>query len=479
MSTDPHAAPRPLPDRPNLRHLKDQARDLVKAGTAKSITDAQFTVARLYGFLSWPKLKAHVELLEQLRRAAEINDVVRIRSLLNEQATALITSGTAASTVDAQLQMARLFGLTSWAGVEAQLALIQQRSDVAFPSEEVRQLKHAIDANDIEGVKTLMARNPELHRAPLGYGKDGPLTWVAECRVPWAPPSPTRLAMARWMIDHGSDVHQGGDGPLMRAALKGNRIPMMELLVSYGADVNAEWHGEFPIVFAPCEAVDPEALKWLLDHGANPNCADPNRRFPDTALDYVIGTYVRSPERLRACIDLLLRAGGVTKGTEPAVIDLLGGRLHSLDQHLVADMSLLTRQLPALDFGPSGGRLLTLSGATLLHVAAEYHELEAARLLLDRGANVNARAAVDDAGVGGQTAIFHAVTQSGDEGLPMTQFLVDRGADLSVRVKLPGDYERPGEVVECTPLGYARRFQKEFHAESRTIAFLRERGAVE
>ena len=115
------------------------------------------------------------------------------------------------------------------------------------------------------------------------------------------------------MIENGSDVHQGGEGPLMRAALKGDRIPMMELLVSCGADVNAEWRGEFPIIFAPCEAVDPEALKWLLEHGANPNCADPNRRFPDTALDYVIGTYVRSPERLRACIDLLLEAGGVTK----------------------------------------------------------------------------------------------------------------------------------------------------------------------
>jgi hypothetical protein len=34
MSTDPHAAARPLPDRPNLRHLKDQAKDLVKGGTA-------------------------------------------------------------------------------------------------------------------------------------------------------------------------------------------------------------------------------------------------------------------------------------------------------------------------------------------------------------------------------------------------------------------------------------------------------------
>ena len=50
MSTDPQAAPRPLPDRPNLRHLKDQAKDLVKAGTAKSVTDAQFQIARSYGF---------------------------------------------------------------------------------------------------------------------------------------------------------------------------------------------------------------------------------------------------------------------------------------------------------------------------------------------------------------------------------------------------------------------------------------------
>jgi ankyrin repeat protein len=63
---------------------------------------------------------------------------------------------------------------------------------------------------------------------------------VAECRVPSAPPGPERLALAKWMIENGSDVHQGGDGPLMRAALNGDRIPMMELLVSHGADVNAQ-----------------------------------------------------------------------------------------------------------------------------------------------------------------------------------------------------------------------------------------------
>ena len=133
MSFDPPEGPRPLPDRPNLRHLKGQAKDLLEAGAAASITDAQFKIARRYGFASWPKLKAHVDSFE-----------------------------------------------------------------------EVGQLKQAIDTNDILCVQTLMTRNPALHGAPLGYGKDGPLTWVAECRVPWEPPSPVRLAMATW-ISHPDD----------------------------------------------------------------------------------------------------------------------------------------------------------------------------------------------------------------------------------------------------------------------------------
>jgi ankyrin repeat protein len=404
MSTNPQGAPRSLPDRPNLRHLKDQAKDLLKAGDAESLTDAQFKIARLYGFASWPKLKAQVESLEQ-----------------------------------------------------------------------IAQLKQAIDTNDFERVKTLMTRDPALHRAPLGYDKNGPLTWVAECRVPWEPPRPERLAMAKWMIENGSDVHQGGEGPLMRAALFGHRIPMMELLASYGADVNAEWNGYFPIIFAPCETVEPKPIKWLLDHGANPNCANPNRKYPGTALDYVIATYGRSPQ-LGACIDILLDAGGISKYNEPSVLDLLRGRLDLLAEHLDADPTLVHRRFPDLDFGVTGARRLTLHGATLLHVAAEYGNLEAATLLLNRGADVNVRAPVEDSGLGGQTPIFHAVTQYSDWGLPVAQFLVERGADLSVRVKLPGHYERPSEVVECTPLGYALRFPGQ---ESKTVAFLRERGAQE
>src|SRR5207302_7456950 len=408
MPTNSPEAPRPLPERPNLRHLKDQAKDLLKSGEARSITDAQFKIARSYGFASWAKLKAHV-----------------------------------------------------------------------LSMEEIGELKQAIDTNDLERVKALMTRNPELHRAPLGYGNNGPLTWVAECRVPWAPPGPERLAMAAWMIDHGSDVHQGGDGPLMRAALVGDRIPMIELLVSRGANVNALWSGYYPIIFAPCETVEPLALQWLLEHGANPNPAGPRQKYQGTALDFVIATYGRSAQ-LGTCMDILVEAGCPTKYNIPPVLDLLRNRLDLLAGHLDTDPMLVHRRFPELTFGTTAERHLTLRGTTLLHVAAEYGKVEAAQLRVGRGADVNGRAAIDDTGVGGQTPIFHAVTQFYDWGLAVAQLLLDQGADLSVRVNLPGHYQRPDKVVKCTPLGYALLFPATHGSRpSKSAILLHERGAPE
>jgi ankyrin repeat protein len=249
----------------------------------------------------------------------------------------------------------------------------------------------------------------------------------------------------------------------------------MELLVAHGADVNAEWNGDFPILFAPCEAVNPVSLRWLLEHGANPNCPKPGRKV--TALDYLIGTYARS-EELGTCMDLLVNAGGATRYDLPGVLDTIGGRVDRLAERLDADAGLVNRRFAELDCGSTGARRLLLQGATLLHAAAEFGQVDAANLLIDRGAGVNARAVVDDAGVGGQTPIFHAVTHFADGGLRMTQLLLDRGADLSVRVKLPGHYERPDEVVECTPLEYAVRFPGSELPNAKTVKLLRDREAV-
>ena len=251
---------------------------------------------------------------------------------------------------------------------------------------------------------------------------------------------------------------------------------MMELLVAHGADVNAEWNGDFPILFAPCESANPVALQWLLEHGAYPNCPKPGRR--DTALDYLIGTYARSRD-LGRCIDLLINAGGVSRYNQPHVLDTIQDRAERLAERLDASPGLVGERFPGLDCGSTGGRRLLLKGATLLHVAAEYGSTAAGQVLIEHGADVNAQAEVDAKGVGGQTPIFHSATQFGDWGLPMTQLLLDHGADLSVRAKLPGHYERPDEVVECTPLGYAVRFPGAEWPNERTVTLLRQRGGLE
>jgi ankyrin repeat protein len=179
------------------------------------------------------------------------------------------------------------------------------------------------------------------------------------------------------------------------------------------------------------------------------------------------------------CIDILLEAGGSTRYDLPGVLATIQNRAGRLEEALRSDPALIDRRFPELDCGSSGARRLLLQGATLLHVAAEFGCVEAATLLLERGADVNARATVDEAGVGGQTPIFHAVAQFRDWGLGVTRLLLDRGADLSVRARLPGHYDRPDEVVECTPLGYAVRFPGEELPNEKTLTLLRERGARE
>lgn len=331
-----------LPDRPSLRHLRDQAKSLVRSGSASTIAKAQFQIAQQYGFASWPKLKRHVESLK-------------------------ITG----------------------------------------------QIKQAIAANDLARVEGLLELNPDLKRV---------------------------------LID---------EVPLMEVAQRG-RVRMMELLVRYGADVNGLRWGWFPVLFTPCENLEPEPLQWLVDHGADPNRGNP--KDPGTALDYVIQTYPRDPKRLTACIEILLAAGARTRYDLPGVLPILRGRTGELASLLDADPTLLNRRYAELDCGHSGGRLLTLRGGTILHVAAEYGFLDACRLLLDRGADVNTRATVDTDGVGGQTPVFHALTHYERANPEVAQLLIDRGADLTIRARVPGRYERPHELLDVSAAEYAALF---------------------
>jgi len=419
MSSTPQGSPRRLPDHPDLRHLKDQAKDLLRAGQAASLADARFQLARQYGFASWPKLKAHVQSLQAVGR-----------------------------------------------------------------------LKQAIDANDLERVQQMMTRIPELHHAPLGYGRNGPLTWVAECRVPREAPGEARLAMARWMIENGSNVHQGGDGPLMRAALADRRIAMMELLVAHGADVNALWNGSYPILCAPCETLAPRALKWLLEHGADPHAA---ARAYGSPLNMLICTAMRNAKGRNACLKVFADAGFDLPDT-PAMA-FHRGRIDLLEAHLARDPSLLEHRFqegeifPAeLGIKPGEGLHATpVFGGTLLHLAIEYDDVDVARWLLERGADVNARAALDAEGFGGHTPLFHAVVTLAAPDDSKAKLLLERGANPNARATIRkqlrdmGDpeKERMREFHNVTPIGYASQFQEPSWVNGPALTAIAERGGTE
>ena len=408
----PEQGNRPLPERPNLRHLKDQARDLLKSGAAQSLTDAQFKVAREYGFDSWPKLKAHVEL-----------------------------------------------------------------------SQETGQLKRAIDDEDLQRVIELMTKNPALHRAPLGYGKNGPLTWVAECRSVQGPPSRTRLDIARWMIEHGSDIHQGGDGPLMRASLNDDRITMMELLVAHGADVNAVWNGYYPIICGPCECLAPGALKWLLQHGANPRVESSKYGSP---VSMVVGTYARGSKGKHECLEVFASQGFALPDTPSMAFHR--GRIDLLEEHLNRDAGLLKRRFseteifpPELGLKPGDGLHLTpIDGTTLLHLSMEYDEFEIAAWLLEKGADANARASVDADGFGGHTPLFHTVVSLGTRDDAKARLLLKYGADPNARATIrkqlkdtvDAEKEKMFEFHNVTPIEYAKRFLEPQYVSRRAVELL-------
>jgi ankyrin repeat protein len=158
-------------------------------------------------------------------------------------------------------------------------------------------LKQVIDANDVARVRQMIGDDPSLLDAPIGYSGAGSLTWAAECRGSATPPSDARLEIARILINAGADPNEHFGSPMLRAVLNDGRIPMMELLVSQGADVNAIWKNYGPILMGPCETLAPESIRWLIAHGADPDFVMGSGQYVSTAMDMVLCTYDRSDRK--------------------------------------------------------------------------------------------------------------------------------------------------------------------------------------
>lgn len=208
-------------------------------------------------------------------------------------------------------------------------------------------------------------------------------------------------AVVRSLLDHHVDpnaVDRHGDSPLV-LAMCGGDLEVVRMLVEAGADVNRpDGGGALPLELRcgagyPYPGVNDEkgalVTQYLLGHGAHVNASD---RMGQTALDAAA-------------------AGGDIK-----VIDVLlksGARINEQKRH-------------ALGYDGTPDRRDPMAGWAPIHFAAKTGGLATVEGLVDRGANINARA--ED----GTTPLLIAVLSRNEK---LTRMLVERGADVSLAGK--------------------------------------------
>jgi hypothetical protein len=208
------------------------------------------------------------------------------------------------------------------------------------------------------------------------------------------------------------------------------------------------------------ELHSPAKIRQALAAGASPIDLIKGKR----PIDILIEMYTRSAQ-FADCLRVMLGAGATVGDPllEAVLLDdasKLHGDLHRKLYPLCAYTSC--------------------KGVSALHICAEFNSVRCAAVLIEAGADVNARADVDANGIGGQTPLFHAVNSNQNHCRPMMELLVDSGADLDVRLKglVWGDtMDWETVLFDVTPVSYAQcGLYRQFHRREtdvyRNIAYL-------
>jgi ankyrin repeat protein len=442
-----------LPARPDLDHLRREARDLLRAAQAgdraavgriravsaqPTLASAQLAVAREYGFTSWARLKTAVE--------ARTTDLAREAQAFCEAS------------------------IRDWTGRAARmLAASPELAGYSFAT--------AVVLGDADRVRAEIARDPGL--ATRIDARTGWTALHAACASQWNRLDPARadglLAVARLLLDAGADPTgrapgrpgRGGWTPLRCAVAGATNPPIVALLLERGAvpddhdlylaGFGGDDHKSLRLMLAhatdvagmaemalaaPISQDDTEGVRLLLEAGADPRryvdddgrpasaayeavqsgCsaellelllahgAEPGRRGRDGRSPYALARVQN-----RADLAGLLRRYGAADDTTDA------DRFLAALQH--ADPVAVQEQL-ARDPGLPG-RLSEAQQAAALIRAADAGHTAALGLMLDVGFPVGARGGDD-----GATAL-HAAAYHGSAGA--VRLLLDRGADLEAR----------------------------------------------
>ena len=203
-------------------------------------------------------------------------------------------------------------------------------------------------------------------------------------------------------------------------------------------------------------------IRQYFEEGGNPNEVHNGVALFTTMMEM----YTRTP-RFGECVRAFVQAG-LQFSNEPLLCVLLDD---------AEKLGELISKEPGLVSGVHTGVKNTytpLTGGTLLHYCAEYNCIECARLLVLHGAEINARAALDEYGFGGHTPIFHSVNQNNNNSKDMLLFLMDNSADLTLTVKgiIWGQgYEWETWIPAVNPISYAMMgLLPQMHRSEQTIS---------
>jgi ankyrin repeat protein/ketosteroid isomerase-like protein len=438
--------------------------------------DSQLVVARQFGFASWPKLKAHLELVERYARSPHEQPVGGPLSDERE-------------IVDEFLRLACLtYGDDDLGRLRRAQALLDEHEWLAGASIHTTAATGFVDR-----ARELLDRDPAQASLVGGPHRWEPLLYLTYSRVPLAP-GRSALEVARLLLEHGADPNAGylweGLVPPFTAltgALGGGgtipehpqRLVLARFLLETGANAN-----DGQALYNQGWGPDPQEgwLELLFEFGLGSGDGGPWRRL--------LGERQDSP---RAMVeDLLMAAAGhgltdrvrrlldrgvdpegrgsrhpIYKGRSPVQEAALAGHLDIVSLLLEAGATWEHDQVDDLVTAAMAGdhdtveRLLAadpeLRGRAierrpdLLVRAAEQDKLAAVALLIELGFDLNARA---------RTTPLHEAAMRGS--LPVIRLLLEHGADPNIR----------DTAYKATPAGWAEHHG---HTEAQHLLEARER----
>jgi ankyrin repeat protein len=255
----------------------------------------------------------------------------------------------------------------------------------------------------------------------------------------------TDLAKTRVLLGHGANVNAvSADSrtALMAAAVRPGGAPVVRLLLDHGANPNLTTVAS-PLIDAGI-AGDADSIQLLLAGGAAV------KRFGGPALELAART------GCARCVELLAAAG-----LDPSAYTSDLGRLAHLGNVNFVRL--------ALDHGADVNAFDSAGRTPLMYAAiSDFEPLDVAKLLIERGADVNARSQHKGSGDSGRTPLDLANLRG---KTPMVELLIKAGA-TSTASAAPVPTTRPAATVQAA-------VQRSLPLLQRTDAsFIRKTGCV-